>query len=57
METATLFALAHRRGFEAGSLLIVSDLLLPTRTRIDEPALRAAEKRMGELGARALLGG
>lgn len=54
METATLFALAARHGFQAGSLLIVSDLLLPSRRRIEEDRLRAAEHRLGELAARAL---
>jgi DeoD family purine-nucleoside phosphorylase len=57
METATLFALAARRGFAAGSLLIVSDLLLPSRRRIDEDLLRAAERRLGELAALALRAG
>jgi uridine phosphorylase len=54
METAALFALAARRGLQAGSLLIVSDLLLPTRRRIDGELLRAAEERLGELAARTL---
>jgi uridine phosphorylase len=54
METAALFALAARRGLRAGSLLIVSDLLLPTRRRIDGELLRAAEQRLGELAARTL---
>jgi DeoD family purine-nucleoside phosphorylase len=54
METATLFALASRRGLRAGSLLIVSDLLLPTRRRIAGDLLQDAERRMGELAARAL---
>jgi DeoD family purine-nucleoside phosphorylase len=54
METAALFALAARHGFEAGSLLIVSDLLLPRRTRIEEDRLRTAERRLGELAARSL---
>jgi DeoD family purine-nucleoside phosphorylase len=54
METATLFTLAARRGLEAGSVLIVSDLLLPVRRRIESEALRAAEHRLGELAARAL---
>jgi hypothetical protein len=35
-------------------LLIVSDLLLPTRRRIDGELLQAAERRLGELAARAL---
>ena len=50
METATLFALAVRRGLEAGSLLLVSDLLLGGRTRIDAEALRDGEQRLGERG-------
>jgi uridine phosphorylase len=54
MEAATLFALAGRRGFQAGALLIVSDLLLPARRRIDPEALRAAEQRAGEVALRAL---
>jgi DeoD family purine-nucleoside phosphorylase len=56
METATLFTLAARRGLQAGSVLIVSDVLLPTRRRIEAPALRAAERRLGELAVRALTG-
>jgi uridine phosphorylase len=54
MEAATLFALAGRRGFQAGALLIVSDLLLPTRRRIEPEALRAAEHRAGEVALTAL---
>jgi len=53
METATLFALARRRGLQAASLLLVSDLLIPRRTRITAEALRAAERRLGELAAKA----
>jgi uridine phosphorylase len=55
METATLFALARRRGFQAASLLLVSDLLLPSRLRIDPDALRAGEQRLGETALRALI--
>jgi DeoD family purine-nucleoside phosphorylase len=54
MEAATLFALAARRGFAAGALLIVSDLLLPARRRIEPDLLRAAEHRLGVLAAAAL---
>ncbi len=54
MECATLFALGAKRGIEAGSLLIVSDLLLPARMRIEPTLLRAAETRAGELAVRAL---
>ena len=54
MEAATLFALAARRRFEAGALLIVSDLLLPRRRRIKPERLHEAEHRLGETAARAL---
>ena len=54
METATLYALAARRGVGAAALLIVSDLLLPARQRIETEALREAEHRVGELALRAL---
>jgi DeoD family purine-nucleoside phosphorylase len=57
MEAATLFALAARRGFAAGALLIVSDLILPERRRIDAESLRDAELRLGEAAAGALAGG
>ena len=55
METATLFALAARRGVQAASLLLVSDLLAGERVRIDVDGLRAAEPRLGQVGLRALL--
>lgn len=54
MECATLFALADRRGVQAGALLIVSDLPAPRRARIELDALRDAEVRAGDLAARAL---
>jgi len=57
MEAATLFALAARRGFAAGALLIVSDLILPVRRRIDVESVRDAELRLGEGAAGALAGG
>jgi len=57
METATLFALAGRRGFAAASLLVVSDLLSPSRIRIQTEPLHAAEQRMGEVAAAALMRG
>ncbi len=56
MEAATLFALAARRGFAAGALLVVSDLILPERHRIDVDSLRSAELRLGEVAAGALAG-
>ena len=43
MEAATLFALAARRGCAPAALLIVSDLLFPTRRRIGADELREAE--------------
>jgi DeoD family purine-nucleoside phosphorylase len=54
METATLFALAAHRGLRAGAVLIVSDILLPERVRIDPDALKRAEVKMGELAVQAL---
>ncbi len=54
METATLFALARRRGLAAASVLIVSDIVLPERRRIDPEALREAEHRLGELALAGL---
>jgi DeoD family purine-nucleoside phosphorylase len=54
MEAATLFALAAKRGFKAAAALIVSDVLRPSRIRIDPEELRAAEQRLGDLAIRAL---
>ena len=54
MEAATLFALAAKRGIQAAALLIVSDLVLPSRVRIGQDELRAAERRVGEVALRAL---
>jgi len=56
MESATLFALAAARGLEAATILIVTDLLKPVRSRIDPEALRDAEHRLGELALRGLAG-
>jgi uridine phosphorylase len=56
METATLYVLADKRGAEAASLLVVSDLVLPERARISPEALREAEHRMGEAALRGLAG-
>jgi hypothetical protein len=53
METATLLALARRRGLEAASLLLVSDLL-PTGARIGDDDLRAGEAKLGEVATRGL---
>jgi len=54
MESATLLALARRRGLQAGSLLLVSDLLIPRRVRIAPGALREGERRLGAVAAAAL---
>jgi uridine phosphorylase len=54
MESATLFALASNRGVQAASILIVTDVLVPERIRIDSGALRDAEHRLGDLAFRAL---
>ena len=54
METATVFALGRRRGLRTGSVLIVSDVVLPERRRIATEALREAEHRLGELAFAAL---
>jgi DeoD family purine-nucleoside phosphorylase len=55
METAALFAVAQRRGLQAASLLLVTDLLTPTtRTRIEQDALRAGEARLGAVAMKAL---
>jgi DeoD family purine-nucleoside phosphorylase len=54
METAALFTLAGAHAVAAASLLIVSDVILPQRTRIGAEALRDAEHRLGALAARAL---
>jgi DeoD family purine-nucleoside phosphorylase len=54
METATLFTLAARRRLRAAALLIVTDLLFPTRQRIHSEGLREAEHRLGELAMAAL---
>jgi DeoD family purine-nucleoside phosphorylase len=54
METATLFALARRRGLKAGALLLVSDLLMEERRRIPVDQLPEAEHRLGEAAVRAL---
>jgi DeoD family purine-nucleoside phosphorylase len=54
MESAPLFALAARRGVQAGALLAVSDRLDGGRERIQAEALHEAERRMGALAAAAL---
>ncbi len=58
METATLFALAARRGVQAASVLGVSDLIAPgtKRKRIDVEGLEAVGERLGSLCSVALSG-
>jgi uridine phosphorylase len=55
METATLFTIAKNKQLQAASLLIVTDKILPTRSRIAPDALTAAEERAGAIAAAALL--
>ena len=54
MQTATLFALGARREVATGAVLIVSDVVLPARQRIEADALREAEHRLGDVAVRAL---
>ena len=54
MECATLFTLAEILDFDAGAVLVVSDLLEEPPVRIGADGLRAAERRMGELALSAL---
>jgi DeoD family purine-nucleoside phosphorylase len=54
METATLFALAARHRLRTAALLIVTDLLFPSRRRIEPEQLHEAEHRLGELAVAAL---
>jgi uridine phosphorylase len=55
METAALFVLAQRRGLQAASVLLVTDLLsADTRTRIGKDALRDGEIRLGRVALKAL---
>jgi DeoD family purine-nucleoside phosphorylase len=56
MEAAALFTLAARLNFEAGGILLVSNLVLPVERQIGEEALHAAERRLGEAAAAALTG-
>jgi uridine phosphorylase len=56
METATLFTLASKLGVQAGSLLLVSDLLRPERTRIDPDELQHREVRLGTIALDAFAG-
>jgi DeoD family purine-nucleoside phosphorylase len=57
MESATLFTIALNKNLQAASLLIVTDRILPTRSRIDPDALTQAELEAGETAIAALLDG
>jgi uridine phosphorylase len=57
METTTLFTIAAGSGLQAASVLIVSDLIIPRRTRIEPDALKDAERRAGQAAAEALANG
>ena len=54
MECATLFVLAQKLGLHSASVLIVSDTILPHRTRISPDALQQAERAAGAIAAQAL---
>jgi DeoD family purine-nucleoside phosphorylase len=56
METATLFTIAANKGLAAASLLIITDQVLPRRSRITADALTRAELRAGGIATAALLG-
>jgi uridine phosphorylase len=47
MECAAVFAVAQQRGLAAAAILLVTDLVLPERRRIDPDGLRAGEERLG----------
>jgi uridine phosphorylase len=55
METTALFALAPGLNLKAAAVLIVSDLILPTRSRIEPDALEEAELRVGRIATAALI--
>lgn len=54
MECAAVFALAAQRGVAAAAILLVTDLLFPTRRRIDADALHEGELRLGAVSTGAL---
>jgi uridine phosphorylase len=56
LETATVLALARRRGLSAAAVLLVADVIGAdgSRHRIAPERLRAGEQRLGELAVRAL---
>jgi uridine phosphorylase len=54
MECATLFALAGKLELHTAAVLMVSDTILPHRTRITPDALQQAERAAGAIAAQAL---
>jgi purine-nucleoside phosphorylase len=54
MECAAMFALAARRRVSAAALLLVTDLLVPARRRIETARLHDGELHLGSVAARAL---
>jgi len=56
LETATLLALAHRRGVRAASLLLSTEAMSPDGSRrwLDPERLEDGERALGELAVRAL---
>ena len=54
MECATLFVLARKLELKSAAVLIVSDTILPHRTRITPDALHQAERAAGAIAAGAL---
>jgi uridine phosphorylase len=56
MECAAVLAVASARGIAGAAVLLVSDLVLPARRRIEPDALRAGEERLGAAALAALAG-
>ena len=54
MECATLFTLAAALGVRAAAVLLVTDIILPSRRRIELEAIQDGELRLGRLAADAL---
>ena len=54
MECAAVFAVAAQRGLAAAALLLVSDIVVPVRERIDPERLREGEERLGRHALAAL---
>jgi uridine phosphorylase len=54
MEAAAVFAVAQRRGVQAGALLAVTDLVSGERKRMDQEAVEAIGVELGAAALRAL---